>query len=73
MTNENKKLHDLRGPLNVINMQAELIKMLSESPSNTEKICTAADKIIQASKNCNLLLTEAFSEADNEVEDKGLT
>jgi signal transduction histidine kinase len=70
MTKKNEKLHDLRGPLNVINMQAELIKMLSESPSNADKICTAADKIIQASKNCNALLTDAFSVKNNEDEDE---
>ncbi|MBU2869628.1 histidine kinase [Colwellia sp. E2M01] len=49
----NTLIHNTRGPLNRISMQAELIKMVLESDMPKEKVLAAADKIIAACQDCS--------------------
>lgn len=63
MSKLHTKIHDIRKPLNSICMQAELIKMLSESAPENEKLQTAASKIIEHSKSCSLMLQTLYDES----------
>ena len=54
----NQLIHDTRGPLNRISMQAELIKMLLENDMPKDKALTAVNKIIMACQDCNKSLQE---------------
>lgn len=60
MSDLNQQIHDIRKPLNIISMQAELIKMLTESSENSAKLEASANKIIQNSKHCSELLQHLF-------------
>jgi len=60
MSDLNQQIHDIRKPLNIISMQAELIKMLAESSENNAKLEASANKIIQNSKQCSELLQNLF-------------
>lgn len=60
MSDLNQQIHDIRKPLNIISMQAELIKMLTESSENSDKLEASANKIIQNSKYCSELLQHLF-------------
>lgn len=60
MSDLNQQIHDIRKPLNIISMQAELIKMLAESSQNSAKVEASANKIIQNSKHCSELLQNLF-------------
>jgi signal transduction histidine kinase len=60
MSDLNQQIHDIRKPLNIISMQAELIKMLTESSENSAQLEASANKIIQNSKHCSELLQHLF-------------
>jgi signal transduction histidine kinase len=60
MSDLNQQIHDIRKPLNIISMQAELIKMLAESSQHNAKLEASANKIIQNSKHCSELLQNLF-------------
>jgi len=62
----NQQIHDIRKPLNIISMQAELIRMINESGSNQNKIEDAANKIIQNARQCSELLQDMFEQMSNE-------
>lgn len=62
MTDLNKRIHDIRKPLNNISMQAELIKMLAELGDNQEKINLSAEKIIHNAKQCSEMLQILFED-----------
>ncbi|TYK65088.1 histidine kinase [Colwellia echini] len=49
----NQLIHDSRGSLNRISMQAELIKMVLENDMPKEKALAALDKIIAACQDCS--------------------
>jgi signal transduction histidine kinase len=46
-------IHDVRGPLNKISMNAELVKLLIENDMPREKALVALDKIIQGCQECS--------------------
>ncbi len=54
----NQLIHDTRGPLNRISMQAELIKMVLENDMPKDKALTAVNKIIVACQDCSKSLQE---------------
>lgn len=54
----NQLIHDTRGPLNRISMQAELIKMVLENDMPKDKALTAVNKIIVACQDCSESLQE---------------
>ena len=49
----NKLVHDARGPLNRISMNAELIKLVLENDMLKEKALDALDKIINNCQQCS--------------------
>jgi signal transduction histidine kinase len=49
----NKLIHDARGPLNRISMNAELIKLVLENDMPKEKALAALDKIISNCQQCS--------------------
>ncbi len=63
MKDLDKKLHDIRKPLNTITMQAELIKMIEESKETDQNIIDAATKIVQNAKDCSAQLNDVFESA----------
>lgn len=54
----NQLVHDTRGPLNRISMQAELIKMVLENDMPKEKAIAAVNKIITACQDCSKSLQD---------------
>ncbi|WP_077284421.1 histidine kinase [Cognaticolwellia aestuarii] len=54
----NQLIHDTRGPLNRISMQAELIKMVLENDMPKEKALVAVNKIIMACQDCSKSLQD---------------
>ena len=48
-----KQVHNARGPLNRISMNAELIKLVLENDMPKEKAIAALDKIILACQECS--------------------
>ena len=62
--NVNQLIHDARGPLNRISMQAELIKLVLENDMPIEKALEAANKIINSCQECSQTL-EQLSKASN--------
>ena len=46
-------IHDVRGPLNKISMNAELVKLVIENDLPREKALAALDKIIQDCQVCS--------------------
>ena len=52
----NKLVHDARGPLNRISMNAELIKLVLENDMPKEKALDALDKIINNCQQCSEIL-----------------
>lgn len=49
----NELIHNARGPLNRISMQAELIKLVLENNMPPEKALEAANKIIESCQACS--------------------
>lgn len=49
----NQLIHDTRGPLNRISMQAELVKIVLENDMPKEKAIEAVNKIIAACQDCS--------------------
>ena len=62
--NVHQLIHDARGPLNRISMQAELIKLVLENDMPIEKALEAANKIINSCQECSQTL-EQLSKASN--------
>ncbi|MDU0353000.1 histidine kinase [Paraglaciecola aquimarina] len=60
----NKLVHDARGPLNRISMNAELIKMVLENDMPKEKGIEALNKIIAACQDCSATLQAISKSAD---------
>ncbi|MCF2947844.1 histidine kinase [Paraglaciecola aquimarina] len=48
-----KQIHNARGPLNRISMNAELIKLIIENDMPKDKALVALDKIISACQECS--------------------
>ena len=46
-------IHDARGPLNNISMQAELAKLVLQNDMPTDKAIAALDKIVLACQQCS--------------------
>jgi len=68
MTDLNKRIHDIRKPLNSISMQAELIKMMTDSSESNENLNAAADKIILNAKRCSEMLQTLFEDVAIDAE-----
>ena len=51
-------VHDARGPLNRISMQAEMIKLVLENDMPLDKAITAANKIIASCQMCSETLEQ---------------
>mgnify|MGYP000713551233 CR=1 FL=1 len=58
-------VHNARGPLNRISMNAELIKMVIENDMPKEKAQQALEKIITACQTCSDILQQ-ISEANHD-------
>jgi hypothetical protein len=58
-TTVDKLVHDVRGALNSISMNAELARMLAQQQSSPEKIQHCLGVILRECSQCNLLM-EAF-------------
>ncbi|MGO4891744.1 hypothetical protein [Flavobacterium sp. W21_SRS_FM6] len=61
-----KLVHDVRGPLNKISMNAELIKLVLENDMPKEKALAALDKIIQGCQECSQHLQLIAEHKDSE-------
>ncbi|GHE77750.1 histidine kinase [Thalassotalea profundi] len=57
-SNLNQLIHDARGPLNRISMQAEMIKLVLESGMPIDKAVDAANKIITSCQECSQTLEQ---------------
>ncbi|WJG09650.1 histidine kinase [Aliiglaciecola sp. LCG003] len=57
-----KLIHDARGPLNKISMNAELVKLVVQNDMPKEKALAALDKIIAACQDCSTSL-QSISES----------
>lgn len=51
-------IHDVRGPLNKISMNAELVKLVLENDMPKEKALAALDKIILSCQDCSQFLQQ---------------
>lgn len=56
-------VHDARGPLNRISMQAEMIKLVLENDMPIDKAITAANKIITSCQACSETLEQLTNAA----------
>ncbi|GAA5143165.1 histidine kinase [Thalassotalea piscium] len=54
----NQLIHDARGPLNRISMQAEMIKLVLENDMPVDKALEAAAKIIASCQECSQTLEQ---------------
>jgi len=54
----NQLVHDARGPLNRISMQAEMIKLVLENDMPMDKAIEAANKIIASCQECSQTLEQ---------------
>lgn len=61
----NQLIHDARGPLNRISMQAEMIKLVLENDMPKEKALEAASKIIASCQECSQTLELLSQEANS--------
>lgn len=52
-TDLQQKIHDARGPLNRISMNAELVKLVLENDMPKDKALAAIDKILIACSDCS--------------------
>lgn len=59
-----KHIHDARGPLNNISMQAELAKLVLQNGMPTDKAIAALDKIVLACQECSEQLHKISKVAD---------
>jgi signal transduction histidine kinase len=59
----NQLVHDARGPLNRISMQAELIKLVFENDMPVDKAIEAANKIIVSCQACSQTLEQLLKAA----------
>jgi signal transduction histidine kinase len=59
----NQLVHDARGPLNRISMQAELIKLVLENDMPIDKAIEAANKIIISCQTCSQTLEQLLKAA----------
>tara|TARA_R110001592_G_scaffold52750_5_gene161810 strand:+ start:4050 stop:4307 length:258 start_codon:yes stop_codon:yes gene_type:complete len=60
-------IHDARGPLNIISMQAEMIKLLLEKDMPIENAIDAANKIIISCQTCSQTLEQLSTVAKNQA------
>jgi hypothetical protein len=58
-------LHDARGPLNTISVNAELAKLLAQKAGATDNIINALNTILSECQRCNQILYE-FGAASSE-------
>ena len=65
-TTLNKNIHDVRGYLNRISMQAELVKLLLSQEAAPEKMVTSLNTILDACEQCNNPLSEMSDLFDGE-------
>lgn len=63
--NLNQLIHDARGPLNRISMQAEMIKLVLENGMPIDKAMDAANKIIASCQECSQSLEQLSKIAKN--------
>ena len=59
-------LHDARGPLNGITMQAELAKLLARRAHAPPQIAAALDVILDECRRCDAILS-AYGAADTQT------
>ncbi|MDO6427688.1 MULTISPECIES: histidine kinase [Thalassotalea] len=59
----NQLIHDARGPLNRISMQAELIKLVLENDMPTDKALDAVNKILVSCQTCSHTLEQLSKSA----------
>lgn len=55
-------VHDARGPLNTIAINAEVAKLLVQQPNQSEAIVTALQNILRECKLCSDILQRMVSE-----------
>lgn len=58
MSEINKKIHEIRNPLNTISMNAELGKLSLQKTGDIEKALKAFDVIINECQSCGVALTD---------------
>ncbi|VUD58875.1 hypothetical protein TDB9533_02533 [Thalassocella blandensis] len=58
MSEINKKIHEIRNPLNTISMNAELGKLSLQKTGDIEKAMKAFDVIINECQTCGLALAD---------------
>lgn len=51
-------IHDVRGPLNTISINAELAKLLAQKSGAADSISSALDVILRECQRCNGILQE---------------
>ena len=60
-------IHDARGPLNTISVNAELAKLLAQKSGANPGIISAIDVILRECQRCNTILQDfGNSQADNQ-------
>jgi signal transduction histidine kinase len=59
-------VHDARGPLNAIAMNAELAQLLSRNAHSPERLQQALGVIVRECQHCSRILQEFREEAQND-------
>ncbi len=54
----NQLVHNARGPLNRISMNAEMVKLVIENDMPKDKALAALDKILQSCQECSGILQQ---------------
>ncbi|MEY4641985.1 MAG: hypothetical protein RLZZ227_1979 [Pseudomonadota bacterium] len=57
-------LHDARGPLNTISVNAEVAKLLVQKSAPNESILAAMQNILRECQRCNDILQQIAAETD---------
>lgn len=55
-------IHDARGPLNTISVNAEVAKLLIQKPGSTEALLAAMQNILHECQRCNAILLRLGNE-----------
>ncbi len=66
-----KQIHDIRNPLNVISMNAELAKMLLDQGGDVERIKHCLDKVLNACQQAGGGLDRLRSQSESDCEEPG--
>ena len=64
-TRVDQLLHDARGPLNTISVNAEVAKLLLQKSAPQESILAAMQNILRECQRCNEILQQISAESDS--------